>query len=81
MDDTPCTLDDLAPGQTATVQKIAGDDPVARRLADLGFWPGSVVRLERQAPLGDPILVRVGGYRLALRRAESRRIHLVETSG
>ena len=72
----PLTLDALSPGTTARVVEVVGDDAVARRLVDLGFWPGSEVVAVRCAPFRDPIEVRIGGYRLALRRAESRRVHL-----
>jgi ferrous iron transport protein A len=70
------TLDTLRPGQTGRVLAVEGEDAVARRLVDLGFWPGSEVLVVRRAPLGDPIQVRVGGYRLALGRDEGRRIRL-----
>jgi len=76
MMDRPTTLDTLRPGDTGCVLGVQGDDAVARRLVDLGFWPGSEVLVVRRAPLGDPIQVRVGGYRLALGRAEGRRIEL-----
>ena len=79
MTSTPQTLDTLSPGTLAKVREVVGDDAVARRLVALGFWPGSVVAAVRRAPFGDPIEVRVGGYRLALRRDEGRRVHLVES--
>ena len=51
-----------------------GDDVVSRRLCDLGFAPGeSVVRL-RRAPLGGPVMFRVGGVEIVLRSAEARRV-------
>ena len=71
------TLDDLRPGQSGRVARVEGDDPLSRRLTDLGLWAGSVVELVRRAPWGDPLQVRVQGYRLALRRAEAARVCLV----
>ena len=68
------TLDELAVGEAAAVMAFDADDVVARRLFDLGFAPGeSVVRL-RRAPLGDPLMLRLGGVEIVLRRAEARRI-------
>lgn len=68
------TLEELAVGEAAAVMAFDADDVVARRLFDLGFAPGeSVVRL-RRAPLGDPLMFRVGGVEIVLRRAEARRI-------
>ena len=73
----PLTLDQLAPGHSATVLEVEGDDAIARRISDLGLWPGASVSVVRRAPLGDPIQVRIGGYHLALRRVEGRRVRLV----
>lgn len=60
-------VDDLRPG-----------DLIARRLRELGFVPGELVRVVALGPLGgDPLLVQVGYTRFALRRAEAARV-LVE---
>ncbi len=43
----------------------------AARLQSLGFIRGARVEFLRQAPLGDPIQLRVRGTRVALRRSEA----------
>ena len=54
-------------------------DPIARRLRDLGFVPGEVVRVVARAPMGgDPMLIQIGSTRFALRRNEARRVHVRE---
>ncbi|MCG6568497.1 FeoA family protein [Tessaracoccus sp. Y36] len=69
-----CTLDSIPLGEVRTVVGFDDDDVVVRRLFDLGFTPGeSVVRL-RQAPLGGPLMFRVGGVEIVLRRAQASRI-------
>jgi ferrous iron transport protein A len=69
---------DVAPGDTAVVARVEGASPlVARRLADLGFVPGTRVTALRKAPLGDPASFRVRGTTICLRRAEARAV-LVE---
>ena len=68
------TLDRLKTGTSGAVVSIDGDDAIARRLNDLGFWPGTHVELVRKAPLGDPIEFSLRGYRLALRKQEARRV-------
>lgn len=68
------TLDTLPIGEPATIVCFDADDVVSRRLFDLGFTPGETVVRLRQAPLGDPLMFRVGGIEIVLRRAESRRI-------
>ena len=66
-------------GTVRTVEAVSGDDPIARRLADLGFVPGETVRLIATGPIGaDPLLVQVGFTRFALRRSEAARVRLEE---
>jgi len=67
-------LDRERAGASLRVVSVQGDDAIARRLVDLGFRPNTEVRVERLAPLGDPIQFRLHGYRLALRRSEARRV-------
>jgi ferrous iron transport protein A len=54
-----------------------GDAAVTRRLFDLGFAPGAAVDVLRRAPLGDPMVFRVAGYDIALRRAQASCIVVV----
>jgi ferrous iron transport protein A len=70
----PLALSELAPGASAVVAGVEGHDPIAMRLRDLGFVPETPVRVLRRAPLGDPTLYELRGYRLCLRRSEARRI-------
>ena len=72
------TLADLQRGQRARVVGY-GDEvqpSAARRLFDLGLVPGIVVTMVRRAPLRDPVIFRVGDYEIALRRDQSRAIHV-----
>lgn len=68
------TLDRLDAKETAAVVRVDGDDAIARRLMDLGFWPGTEIALVRKAPLGDPAEYALRGFRLALRKREARRV-------
>ena len=45
-------------------------ESLARRLGELGFVPGTEVRLVRRAPLGDPVEIELRGYRVCLRREQ-----------
>jgi len=45
---------------------------------EMGLVPGTVVRVARVAPLGDPIDIVVRGYHLSLRRAEARTIQILQ---
>ena len=72
------TLADQAPGSVVSVTHICdgADAAAARRLFDLGFVPGAPVEVLRRAPLGDPVVYRVLGYEIALRRAQARCIQV-----
>ena len=70
------TLDQLPPGQTATIVDIIGNDAVAVRLMEMGLIEGEPVEFVGAAPLGDPLEFTLRGYRLSLRSTEARRVHI-----
>jgi ferrous iron transport protein A len=70
-------LSQLEPGQRAEIVRIGGNGQVRRRYLEMGFVKGGVIRVERVAPLGDPVEYLVKGYHLSLRRADAKNI-LVE---
>jgi ferrous iron transport protein A len=74
---TVLPLSQLPPGAEGRVTGVEGAPAVARRLASLGFRPGTPVLCVRRAPLGDPTVYRLRSYDLCLRRREAGSI-LVE---
>lgn len=63
------------------VEAVHEADPIARRLAELGFVPGETVRVTATGPFGaDPLLVQVGFTRFALRRSEAARVTVDEVT-
>ena len=73
-------LDTVAAGILVEVQGVDGEDAIAERLTASGIWHGAVVERIASAPFGDPILFRVHGYRLALRRSEAERVRVIAGS-
>ena len=68
-------LGDLPPGAQGRVRAVGGlEGGLRRRLLELGFVPGTHVRVVRRAPLGDPVEVVLHGYHLSLRRADASAI-------
>lgn len=65
------SLDKLVPGQKGRVCHLHGDTAISRRLMELGLVPGRSVVFLRDAPLHDPLEVRIGNSFLSLRRAEA----------
>ena len=66
----PRLLTDLAAGEGGILCQPREDIPIPRRLLDLGFVPGTAVRVLRRAPLGDPLEIELRGYRVCLRRSQ-----------
>ncbi|MDQ5979116.1 MAG: hypothetical protein QG602_2090 [Verrucomicrobiota bacterium] len=71
-------LSELRTGQTAVVLGLspACRGAARRRLLDLGFVPGTVVRVELVSPVGDPTAYRVRGSVVALRRQQAALIRI-----
>ena len=63
-------LAELKIGQSAIIDSFTDQD-MALKLLEMGCTPGEVVKLDRIAPLGDPIAISVAGYLLSLRKAEA----------
>ncbi|MDX1616056.1 MAG: FeoA family protein [Candidatus Promineifilaceae bacterium] len=67
-------LSRLRPGQQATVLRVGGRGPARRRFMEMGFVRGETVKVERLAPLGDPIEYCIKGYHISLRRRDADEI-------
>ncbi len=72
------TIDDLKIGQSGTIDKVGGEGALRLRFLDMGLIPGTAVRLQKIAPMGDPIQIQVRGYELTIRREDARQITLME---
>ncbi|MCI7742806.1 MAG: ferrous iron transport protein A [Clostridiales bacterium] len=75
------TLDKLAVGSSAVIKTVGGSGALRCRLLDMGLIPHTQVTLQKIAPMGDPIEIRVRGYELTLRLEDARKIELEEGSG
>ena len=65
------SLCELIPGDKGRIVKVRGSKIIHRRLRDMGLVAGSEIEVERKAPLGDPIEIKIKGYHLALRKEEA----------
>ncbi len=70
------TIANLKPGQSGIVRKLTAQGAVKQRFLDMGITRGVTVTLERRAPFGDPLAVRLRGYSLSLRKEEAQKICL-----
>lgn len=67
---------DLKPGQFGTIDKVLGDDKLTKRLLALGCIEGTEVKLKRTAPLGDPLIVNLRGFDIAIRKKDAKNIFI-----
>ena len=75
------TLGQLKPGQEGIIVRInASAGPVKRRLMDMGILAGEKVKVEKVAPMGDPLEVLIKGYHLSLRKKEAQGIDVEATA-
>ncbi|MBL7062792.1 MAG: ferrous iron transport protein A [Anaerolineae bacterium] len=70
------TLNQLEPGERATIVKVGGEGPVRRRILDMGVVSGADIKVVRVAPLGDPVEFLIKGYNLSLRKSEAQHIQV-----
>jgi Fe2+ transport system protein FeoA len=70
-------LSEVAQDQSVVIVSVDSDAAQGRRLLDLGFLPGTAVRMVRRAPLGDPIQFELRGCSLCLRKTEADSIRVL----
>ena len=67
---------DLKPGDKALIHSVCGDAKFAKRLLALGFIEGTEVKLIATAPLGDPIIINLRGFNIAIRKNDAKNISI-----
>ena len=67
-------LSELKPKEKGLIVRVSGRGSIYRRIIDMGVVAGTEVEMQRVAPLGDPIQIKVKGYHLTLRKKEAANI-------
>ncbi len=70
-------LSDLKTGESATIVKVRGYGAFRRRILEMGFIRGVEVSVVLNAPLKDPVVYKIMGYEVSLRRSEAALIEVV----
>jgi ferrous iron transport protein A len=70
-------LSALPLGSSGIIRRYENDD-IHLKLMEMGCVPGERVRVEKIAPLGDPISISVAGYQLSLRKMEADNVWVDE---
>jgi ferrous iron transport protein A len=64
-------LSDVPLGGMVTIVGFE-DELLSLKLMEMGFIPGSSVKVDLEAPLGCPVCVTIGGdYQISLRKSEA----------
>lgn len=74
-------LSELEPDERGVIIRVGGSGDIRHRLLDMGVVTGAEVQVERVAPLGDPVQIKIKGYDLALRKKEAEKIQVEVTEG
>ena len=74
------TLNELKLKESATILRVGGDGALRQHFLDMGMIPGVEVTLEKTAPMGDPVELRLHGFTLALRLADAEKIEVTPAS-
>jgi Fe2+ transport system protein FeoA len=77
----PPSLSDLPEHSGASVVAVRGDPRLRERLVELGFTPGSRVRVLARAAFGGPLQVEVRGGTIAVRRDEAACVDVARDGG
>ena len=71
------TLKDLAVGKSGLITAVGGEGVLRCRLLDMGLIPNTKVTVQKIAPMGDPMEIRLRGYELTLRLEDAAKIEIL----
>lgn len=69
-------LNELEEGEIGKIVSFDGTSQLKRHLMGLGFIQGAELRLQKIAPLGDPIEIKIKGCSISLRKEEAANIEI-----
>lgn len=67
-------VNNLKIGDIGIINYIDGNEKLAKRLLSLGCTNGTSIKLKRKAPFGDPIIISIRGFDIALRKNDAKNI-------
>lgn len=70
-------LTELKEGESAFISKIVGKGSYRKRIMEMGFSPGSEIRVIRKAPFKDPVEYEIRSSRVALRNIDASGIEVI----
>lgn len=70
------TLNELKIGDSAAITAVGGEGALRCRLLDMGLIPKTRVRIQKVAPMGDPIEIHIRDYELTIRKEDASQIEV-----
>ena len=72
----PATEEETAIGEEVRITKVGGEGELRCRLLDMGLIPKTTVKVQKVAPMGDPIEIHLRGYELTIRKEDAGKIEV-----
>lgn len=69
-------LDTIKSGQKAKIEKLNTKGKLLHKLLDMGFVSGTDIEVIREAPLFDPMELKIHNYHISLRKSEASLIEV-----
>lgn len=70
------TLDQVGIGKEVVITKVGGEGELRYRFLDMGLIPKTKVKVQKMAPMGDPIEIQLRGYELTIRKEDAGKIEV-----
>jgi Fe2+ transport system protein FeoA len=71
-------LSQVKEGQNCTIDRVGGSGNFRRRVLEMGIIKGTIVHVEKYAPLKDPLELIVKGYHVSLRVEDAAQIKVTD---
>lgn len=69
-------LDEVKKGDKVKILKLNAKGKLLYKLLDMGFVKGTSIEVLREAPLYDPMELKIHNYNLTLRKSEAKLIEI-----
>lgn len=73
-------LAELPTNSQGVIVHVLGQGAFRKRISEMGFVKGQLVRVIKNAPMKDPVEYEIMGYKVSLRRSEAEMIEVVSPS-
>lgn len=69
-------LDEVKVNSKVKVKSLCVEGVLLHKLLDMGFVQGALIEIIREAPLYDPMQLKIHNYDIALRKSEAKLIEV-----